>query len=913
MAMPQPARVTISGQGFDETAAVQFVDGDGRFWEVTEQFVSTTTLIVPQLTGLAPGTYSVRVTRPDKITVELPNIFTVVEGGEAQLQTNLVVPGNLSPGFPVKQTVWVEYSNTGDIAMPAPLLMVTVNSTGLLTDDELFAESLRGSRALPNSLGSSIQLIGVGSDSTPGTLQPGESGSIPVYYVGLSKDRGQGSLTFSLGSLTAADTTEKVAHLEYPDERVVYERPRSGELLIDVNKPVWPYYAKRSAESGTGVGPTTPLSETGSGGGGGGESILWPIWPNCYEEFLVQDWYAIRNDARPATINEDAWNTILYNSREKYGDFWAGYIAELADNANYLGTVGQKTHSVADLWSFEVAQAAAAVSPVQYLAGAVDISIPTPGIPLTFSRVYGQSMPSRFESSTLGLGWTHNWDIQAVRLDFGDVILQGPGGSDRFFTRRSDGTYIPSAGDYGQLILDSGSYRLTELDHTTWQFRADGKLDFVEDSNGNRISLEYAYGRLGSISHSNGRQILLDYSFDDFGEGAVITRVVDTMGPGSEDDRVTSFNYDFGQHGIYLLSVTAPGNRTTQYTYNPLSLARFKPVGPRGDDNPEEWVPDPRSHALTSVAYPDSTFDYFAYDNRGRLTETSQGHGAERVTFTYDDASPGRVRVTDATGRVTDLYFGLGGQLAQVRDGQGRIVGFEYDALSQLTELRGPGGERYRYEYGDSGNLTGIRDALNLETSFSYEADFSQLASFTDARGNGIQYQYDDHGNLTTIIYADGSQEAFTYDAIGNVLTSTNRRDQTIAYSYNAAGLLTSKDYDTTPGIDFTYTYDAAGNLTEATDSHGTTAMSYDPETDWLTRIEYPGGQFFTFAYDAVGRRTQRTDQDDNVVNYHYDVLGRLDTMTDGSSALIVDYDYDAGRSVEPQDAGQQRLHHLRL
>ena len=82
-----PARVTISGQGFTETTAVQFVDGDGRFWDVAEQFVSPTTLIIPQLTGLAPGTYSVRLTNPDKIAVELPNIFTVIEGGEAQLQT----------------------------------------------------------------------------------------------------------------------------------------------------------------------------------------------------------------------------------------------------------------------------------------------------------------------------------------------------------------------------------------------------------------------------------------------------------------------------------------------------------------------------------------------------------------------------------------------------------------------------------------------------------------------------------------------------------------------------------------------------------------------------------------------------------------------------------------------------------
>jgi RHS repeat-associated protein len=73
--------------------------------------------------------------------------------------------------------------------------------------------------------------------------------------------------------------------------------------------------------------------------------------------------------------------------------------------------------------------------------------------------------------------------------------------------------------------------------------------------------------------------------------------------------------------------------------------------------------------------------------------------------------------------------------------------------------------------------------------------------------------------------------------------------------------------------------------------------MAYDPATDLLTRIDYPGGHFFTFEYDAAGRRTRRTDQDGNVENYFYDAAGRLERMTDRTDALIVRYEYDsAGR-----------------
>src|SRR5262249_35671617 len=42
------------------------------------------------------------------------------------------------------------------------------------------------------------------------------------------------------------------------------------------------------------------------------------------------------------------------------------------------------------------------------------------------------------------------------------------------------------------------------------------------------------------------------------------------------------------------------------------------------------------------------------------------------------------------------------------------------------------------------------------------------------------------------------------------------------------------------------------------------------------------------------------TDQDGHVVHYAYDPIGRLDTMTDGTGALIVHYEYDAaGRLVK--------------
>src|SRR5262249_21842096 len=149
--------------------------------------------------------------------------------------------------------------------------------------------------------------------------------------------------------------------------------------------------------------------------------------------------------------------------------------------------------------------------------------------------------------------------------------------------------------------------------------------------------------------------------------------------------------YEYDASGEHLIRVTEPGNRVTTYSYD------------TGTNLPTE-------HALLSVAYPDGTHDFFAYDSQGRLSQIMGDGGAGKITFAYGTA--GGVIVTDATGRQTVLSYGLGGQLAQVRDADGRIVNLGNNASLQLTQLLGPAGEKYAYSYDSHGNLTSVRDPL---------------------------------------------------------------------------------------------------------------------------------------------------------------------------------------------------------
>ena len=127
--------LTLTGTGFNSQSTVSLVAAHGTIYplsNVTEDSLTQMTATIVANTVPA-GTYTVEVTQSDGTIVSLANAFTMIQGGEAMLTTNLVLPTGLSVRGPA--TLYVEYSNAGDVPMPAPLLLVTADdkwTTGTL-------------------------------------------------------------------------------------------------------------------------------------------------------------------------------------------------------------------------------------------------------------------------------------------------------------------------------------------------------------------------------------------------------------------------------------------------------------------------------------------------------------------------------------------------------------------------------------------------------------------------------------------------------------------------------------------------------------------------------------------------------------------------------------------------------------
>ncbi|MDE5081685.1 MAG: hypothetical protein O4859_10470, partial [Trichodesmium sp. St18_bin1] len=364
-----------------------------------------------------------------------------------------------------------------------------------------------------------------------------------------------------------------------------------------------------------------------------------------------------------------------------------------------------------------------------------------------------QDIVDRYRLGSLGRGQTFFGDIRAVLDEDGNVAIEN-GPSRLVFESQDDGSFASPPNITMVLTKVEDVYQLRQSDGTIIRFRSNGRLDYLENTNGDRLQTTYTNGNLTSWENSNGEKTDFVYN----GQGRII-RTTDSNG------WVTNYGYD--GTGEKLLSVTTPEG-TVSYTYND-------------------------SFAITSVTDIDGTKSLFKYDGQGQLIEESWGDGSQKVEYTYRD--DGSVQVRDANGATTNMLLNDRGQVGQMTDALGRQTQMRYDQNGNLSQVVAPDGSVTGFIYCGCGNLLAQTGADGNTTNFEYEPNFNQLSVVTDAKDNQLKYSYDDRGNTTDIIYADGSRDRFKYDSEGNLILTTNRREEQVGYSYDDVDRLIHKQF----------------------------------------------------------------------------------------------------------------------
>ena len=314
-------------------------------------------------------------------------------------------------------------------------------------------------------------------------------------------------------------------------------------------------------------------------------------------------------------VDASAWAAIWSNFRARAGSTFGDLVRMLDANAAFLGRLGERVLDLNDLLAFELWQANGQ-GPFKVLDQTTDAAATAPGIPLVFERSFPSGISSRFRLGPMGRGWIHNYsDRLSVETD-GTVVVSTDYGARRTFEPDTRGGYFSVSHETAILSsLGEGRFQLREQGGFTTAFRADGKLDYVKDTQGNRITCSYSGGLLTDLIHSSGRSLHLAYN-----AAQRLTQITDAYG------RKTVYGYDASNE--HLTSVQYYNGQRVAYAYN---------TGPG----------EATQHALRRVEYPGGEVVAHGYDAQGRLSSTNNGTPGV-TTLSYGEG--GEIHLRNALG-----------------------------------------------------------------------------------------------------------------------------------------------------------------------------------------------------------------------------------------------------------------------
>ena len=404
-------------------------------------------------------------------------------------------------------------------------------------------------------------------------------------------------------------------------------------------------------------------------------------------------------------------------------------------------------------------------------------------------------------------------------------------------------------------------------------FDVAGRLKTITSPNGFVTTHEYdGRGRLIKWHDPEGFDWL--YAYDG---NANITNITDALGGryimayGPRNERTLERNQD---------------NKSWQYAYD--ELLRLK----------SQTDPSTLTRTVT-------------YDAAGRI-QTVDVTSGRQDTYDHDDNNNLKVLTRRVAGVPTTSRFNydLLDRVTQVTDPFFKTVGYGYDALGRVASLTYPDGKALQQNYDALNRLTNQVDWAGRTVNYAYD---SASRLIRRAYPNGVVQtdSFDNVGRVTSLSYAPSTSRSnsvnaaltYAYDRNGNKTGCGERGtfawpmpslvDETSRFT--PAGRITNRLDALNPANNFTYQYDASGNMINASGGGQTWALTYD-EDNRTTSVHWQvlplTDKLITNRYDALGRRVSRT-LDAVETRYVLDLQGSMERIicdTDAAGTITAWY-----------------------
>ena len=270
------------------------------------------------------------------------------------------------------------------------------------------------------------------------------------------------------------------------------------------------------------------------------------------------------------------------------------------------------------------------------------------------------------------------------------------------------------------------------------------------------------------------------------------------------------------------------------------------------------------------------------YDSAGRNWKViaPSVDGVSPTTITQFDPGGLAQFVTNPLGVVTTNSYDIHGRLTQTSVGD-EVNAFAYDAVGNRISVQDGLGQETIFNYDGLNHLTWQTFANGDTWTYSYDA--MRKVSQTSPRGITTKYTYDERDRVlkTKALSTDDTpalERNYSYDESGHLLgvTETGNTAANVNYTYDALGRVTT---ESSLGVTHTYSYDLAGNRTQASYGTGRSVMTgYDA----LNRPEFisEGGRVTCYGYDLAGHAVMLVAGNGQTSCNTYDALGRLGHRT---------------------------------
>ena len=858
----------------------------------------------PAIPVLAPGqtgTFNITITNhgliaAQGVTITLPTdpeyTFTALSTdiGVVPAETSVIVPVTVTRAAPQAMTdsvggttvstkveiddpiesdnnavVYVDYSNTGSVPIPAPLLVLTATQNGnagaFLSLDPSLAGIAYTSNVTPAGFGQTVQFLANGA--TAGVLEPGEQVRIPVYYAGWLKSQwAESPVTFSL-SVLGADSTQAIdwssvaPGLRPPAIDAAAWAAISPAVTADIGSTWGQYVQTLDNDSAylAGIGePTTDLNQL----------LLYEI-EKANAAYTPQQPISVTADSLPAPGLALAFVQTFQptiSGRYTQGILGYGWTTnwDISATNEADGDVSIDDNGVDEYFSLQP-------------NGRFVLLAGQPGSTLTASGGADQLV----EPDGTIYQFNSDGSLAYVQDTHGNRITAGYNGQGQLVSLSdSNGESIDliynADGHLSELTDSTGQTETYGYDSTgqylTSYTDPDGTTNYTYITGGSSAAQDNA---LAEITYANDTQVVFTYD----AQG----RLIDQHENGGADDEAVSYLAAGG-----YLTTDGDNNQTTVYPN--LFGAAAETIDPLGNVTHSYYD---SSMNLTKVVGPGGVTYSYAYNSNGDLVSQTDPLG-QITTYSYD-AHNNLTGYTDPKGNTTSLTYDAANDLLAINYADGTSRHYTYNPLGEATDFVNANGQAIGSTYNAQGLVTTETFADGTSYSFSYDAR-GNLTGATDAQGDVTTFVYGDPSNanlLTEVDYPDGTWLKFRYNAIGERTQSVDQTGFTVNYAYDALGRL-SELTDGSGNLIVQYSYDNAGQLIQKDNGNGTfTVYTYDGDGHTLSITNYApstGGTDFVAANSAVN----------SFDNYTYDSLGNVLTDTSQDGEWV--YSYDADRQL---------------